>query len=165
MVFCSSESSLSERLIWYHCMCVYHKQSFLSASCIRLPFQVQSDLVAMLLLQVDCSAVGLIQVRRREIVGGGRRSSGKIFWIIGRWDPWAAARMAEKWRHPSLASDVHWKWPWNPTDNLKYGQIVIMLYAFLGRFGPNILFCQQLWSHNSANPPTVGHGKYQGWWT
>ena len=29
-------------------------------------------------------------------------------------------------------SDVHSKWPWNPADNLKYGQIVIMLYAFSG---------------------------------
>ena len=39
---------------------------------------------------------------------------------------------------------------------------LLSCFTPFGRFGPNILFCQQLWTHNSANPPTVGHGNFVG---
>ena len=85
------------------------------------------------------------------------------FWIIGRWDPWAAARMAEKWRHPSL-SPRRMSTSNDPEIRQTISNTAKLLSCFtpFGRFGPNILFCQQLWTHNSANPPTVGHGNFVG---
>ena len=67
--------------------------------------------------------------------------------------------MAEKWRHPSL-SPRRMSTSNDPEIRQTISNTAKLLSCFtpFGRFGPNILFCQQLWTHNSANPPTVGHG-------
>ena len=39
---------------------------------------------------------------------------------------------------------------------------LLSCFTPFGRFGPNILFCQQLWTHNSANPASVGGGNFVG---
>ena len=71
------------------------------------------------------------------LAGEKERNSGRF--PVGRFlDNWEVGSLGggqngwEMKTSVSRSSDVHSKWPWNPADNLKYGQIVIMLYAFLG---------------------------------
>ena len=98
-------------------------------------------------------------MRRREIVGGFQWED---FWIIGRWDPWAAARMAEKWRHPSLAARMSTRNDPEIRQTISNTAKLLSCFTPFGRFGPNILFCQQLWTHNSANPASIGN--FVGCW-
>ena len=101
----------------------------------------------------------LSKVRRREIVGAGRQ--WEDFWIIGTWDPLGCGQNG--WEMKTSVSRL----PDSPGNDPEIRQTIsntaklLSCFTPFGRFGPNILFCQQLWTHNSANPPKVGHGSVE----
>ena len=95
----------------------------------------------------------------REIVGAGRQ--WEDFWIIGTWDPLGCGQNG--WEMKTSVSRL----PDSPGNDPEIRQTIsntaklLSCFTPFGRFWPNILFCQQLWTHNSANPPKVGHGNVE----
>ena len=70
--------------------------------------------------------------------------------------------MAEKWRHPSLAARMSTRNDPEIRQTISNTAKLLSCFTPFGRFGPNILFCQQLWTHHSANPASIGN--FVGCW-